>query len=105
MFYPNFSAEDKVRIYSVFGGIPYYNRLIDDKKSVRENIIDLIASSGARLENEVSGYLNTEISKMNKKLDEEKEFQIISMYDMNNQLLYSEGEMIPISVLYGEDME
>jgi len=64
LFYPNFSAEDKVRIYSVFGGIPYYNRLIDDKKSVRENIIDLIASPGARLENEVSGYLNAEISKI-----------------------------------------
>ncbi len=64
MFYPGFSAEDKVRIYSVFGGIPYYNRLIDDKKSVKDNIIDLIASSGARLENEVSGYLNAEISKI-----------------------------------------
>lgn len=64
MFYPGFSAEDKVRIYSVFGGIPYYNRLIDDKKSVKENIIDLIASEGARLENEVSGYLSAEISKI-----------------------------------------
>ena len=30
LFYPEFSPEDKVRIYSVFGGIPYYNRLIDD---------------------------------------------------------------------------
>lgn len=57
LFYPNYSSEDKVRIYSVFGGIPYYNRLIDDSKSVKENIIDLIASSGARLENEVSMYL------------------------------------------------
>ena len=64
LFYPAFSAEDKVRIYSVFGGIPYFNRLIDDKKSVRDNIIDLIASSGARLENEVSMYLNAEISKI-----------------------------------------
>ena len=64
MFYPGFTPEDKVRIYSVFGGIPYCNRLIDDTKSVRENIIDLIASSGARLENEVSGYLSAEISKM-----------------------------------------
>ena len=63
MFYPGYSSEDRVRIYSVFGGIPYYNRLIDDKKSVRENIIDLIASPGARLENEISGYLNAEISK------------------------------------------
>lgn len=63
-FYPNYSPEDKVRIYSVFGGIPYYNRLIDDAKSVKENIIELIASPGARLENEVSMYLNAELSKI-----------------------------------------
>ncbi len=63
-FYPNYSAEDKVRIYSVFGGIPYYNRLVDDSKSVKENIIELIASAGARLENEVSMYLNAELSKI-----------------------------------------
>ena len=64
LFYSDFSDEDKVRLYSVFGGIPYYNRLIDPHKSVRENIIDLIASPGARLENEVSMYLNSEISKI-----------------------------------------
>lgn len=63
-FYPNYSAEDKVRIYSVFGGIPYYNRLIDDSKSVKENILSLIASPGARLENEVPMYLNAELSKI-----------------------------------------
>lgn len=63
-FYPAYSEEDKVRIYSVFGGIPYYNRLIDDSKSVKENIINLIASPGARLENEVSMYLNAELSKI-----------------------------------------
>ena len=64
LFYPAFSEEDKVRIYSVFGGIPYYNRLIDDSISVQENIIDLIASPDARLENEVSMYLKAEISKI-----------------------------------------
>ena len=32
LFYPEFSEEDKVRLFSVFGGIPYYNRLIDAKK-------------------------------------------------------------------------
>lgn len=63
-FYPDYSAEDKVRIYSVFGGIPYYNRLIDDSKSVKENILSLIASPGARLENEVSMYLNAGLSKI-----------------------------------------
>ena len=64
LFYPSYSNEDKVRLYSVFGGIPYYNRLIDSGLSVRENIIALIASSDARLENEVSMYLRSEISKI-----------------------------------------
>ena len=64
MFYPSFSDEDKVRLYSVFGGIPYYNRLIDPALSVRENITELIASPGARLENEVTMYLRSEISKI-----------------------------------------
>ena len=63
-FYPDFSDEDKVRIYAVFGGIPYYNRLIDDSMSVKDNIIELIAAPGARLENEVAMYLNAEISKI-----------------------------------------
>ena len=63
-FYPTFSSEDKVRLYSVFGGIPYYNRLIDEHKTVRENILSLIASPGARLENEVLMYLKSEISKI-----------------------------------------
>ena len=64
LFYKNFSSEDKVRLYSVFGGIPYYNRLVDSSKSVKQNIIDLIASSGSRFENEVQMYLKSEISKM-----------------------------------------
>ncbi len=64
LFYKDFSSEDKVRLYSVFGGIPYYNRLVDSSKSVKQNIIDLIASPGSRFENEVQMYLKSEISKM-----------------------------------------
>lgn len=64
LFYSSFSDEDKVRLYSVFGGIPYYNRLIDPQKTVQENIIELIASPGARLESEVSLYLKSELAKI-----------------------------------------
>lgn len=64
MFYPDFSSEDKVRLYSVFGGVPYFNRLIDSNLTVRENIQELISAPGARLENEVSMYLKSEISKI-----------------------------------------
>ena len=48
----------------MFGGVPYYNRLIDRSATVRENIINMIASPGARLENVVAMYLNSEISKI-----------------------------------------
>lgn len=33
-----FFYEDKVKIYSVFGGVLYYNRFIDDNISVEENL-------------------------------------------------------------------
>ena len=55
-FYPSFSQEDKVRLYSVFGGIPYYNRFVDDSLSVKDNILRLLVEPGARLENEISFY-------------------------------------------------
>lgn len=64
LFYKDFTDEDKVRLYSVFGGIPYYNRRIDSSKTVKQNIIDLIASPGSRFENEVQMHLKSEISKM-----------------------------------------
>ena len=63
-FYPERSCEDKVRLFSVFGGIPYYNRLIDKNASVRENLIHLILKPDARLEDEVPSYLQSEISKI-----------------------------------------
>ena len=44
------------------------DKMSDAQKSVRENIIELIASSGARLENEVAMYLNSEISKITRVL-------------------------------------
>lgn len=63
-FYPSFSPADKVRLFSVFGGIPYYNQLIDPTLTVRENIIELLTAPGARLESEVPAYVAGEISKI-----------------------------------------
>ena len=64
LFYESFTPDEKVQLYSVFGGMPYYNRLIDPNLSVEENIIELISGYGARLENEVSINLKSELSKM-----------------------------------------
>ncbi len=65
MFYKNAKNEDKVKYYSVFGGVPYYNQFIDDKLTVKENIINLIIGSKARLLSEAESFLNEEMTKLN----------------------------------------
>lgn len=55
LFYGNVSSEDKVRLYSVFGGIPCYNTFIDPELSVTDNIIALLSYAGARLKLRFSG--------------------------------------------------
>ena len=63
-FYPCMSNDDKVAIYSVLGGVPYYNQFVDDKLSVKDNIINLVASSNSRLLTEAKDFIALEINKM-----------------------------------------
>lgn len=60
-FYPNAPVEDKIRYYSVFGGVPFYASKIDDKLSFQENVISLIINDGAIFEDEVSFFLSQEV--------------------------------------------
>jgi len=65
-FFPNFSPEDRIRAYSFCGGVPYYLSLVDDTKSIRENIIDMFVRPFAHLENELDFIFQTEFrSKVN----------------------------------------
>lgn len=61
LYYPNFSNEDKIRAYAVFGGVPYYLSQIDDTQSIKENIKRLITGENARFSNEVNMLLYTEL--------------------------------------------
>ena len=63
-YYPNYSNEDKVMMYSVFGGEPLYNSLIDENKSAKENIIDLIVKENSFIEMNINNMLNVELSKI-----------------------------------------
>ncbi|MEE8810077.1 AAA family ATPase, partial [Lactimicrobium sp.] len=63
-FYQSYSNEDKVKMFSVFGGVPYYNSLIDTNLSADDNIIKLVLKENAPLQNEVDLYLRNEISKL-----------------------------------------
>lgn len=61
LFYPNYSNEDKVIAYSVFGGIPHYLSLVDESKTIRENIIDLVVSDSGVLHDEVDFIIRQEL--------------------------------------------
>ncbi len=64
-FYSNFSNEDKVMLYAAFGGVPYYNRQISDKLSVKENIIRLLSGQFSHLLSEVTSNIKEELTKVN----------------------------------------
>lgn len=62
-FFPNRSNEEKLLIYSVFGGVPFYLMQVDNRFSVAENIQKLLVPEGAILESEIRLQLTAELSK------------------------------------------
>lgn len=64
MFYRDVSNEDKIKYYSVLGGIPYYLSMIDKTLSFEENIKFLFLSPFAPLANEIQTTLQEEFAKI-----------------------------------------
>ena len=64
-FYPNYSNEDKIKMFSVFGGVPYFNSFINPNKSAEENIINLLVKKDSILEHEISEMILAETNKIN----------------------------------------
>ena len=63
--YQDMRLEDKLRLFSVFGGMPAYIRMIDPKQSAEENIQSLLISQASVIDNEVTLMLSSEFSKLN----------------------------------------
>jgi len=61
IFVKNFSSVDKVRCYSIFGGVPGYLSLIDDSISLMENIEKLVLKTGAPFREEPYNLLAMEL--------------------------------------------
>ena len=59
-FFPDLSFEDKIRVYSILGGIPYFLEQFDEEKSIKENIRANILSKGSVLYNEVEFLMREE---------------------------------------------
>ena len=60
-FYKGYSNEDKIRVYSIFGGIPYYLAKIDDRLSIKENIVNLVIDEHGILAEETEFFLKQEL--------------------------------------------
>lgn len=99
LYYKLYSNEDKVLLYSVFGGEPYYNSLIDPTKTVVENIIELAIKENSQLEMNIMATIKNEISKIacanevltalalgRKKNNEIATFAYVDSASMNNAL-------------------
>ena len=63
-FYPTYRSKDKLALYSVFGGVPYCNALIDHSLSVDENIIQLVVDPNGQLHDMVERYLYRHFKKI-----------------------------------------
>jgi AAA+ ATPase superfamily predicted ATPase len=60
-FFPDWSPEDRLKAYGIFGGIPYYLNLCDPQTTLRENVFDLVLSTGAPLNDEPNNLLQAEL--------------------------------------------
>lgn len=65
LFYPNVDLETKVKYYSVFDGIPYYNSLIKAEESFEENIKRIIIDQNSQLGDFMEVTLSKELRKIN----------------------------------------
>ncbi len=61
-FTPNYTNEECITLYSIIGGIPQYLSLINDKLSIKDNIIKNCLSTSGFLYNEVETVLRMELS-------------------------------------------
>lgn len=65
LYYNKYSNEDKVKLYSIFGGEPYLNQYIDDMLDFKENVIKLAIKEGSALESFISSSIFNELNKIN----------------------------------------
>ena len=60
LFVPGWGAEDRVRAYAVWGGVPYYLSLLDPDASLEENLYATILRPGAPLQREADYLIRIE---------------------------------------------
>ena len=60
LFLPDWGAEDRVRAYGVWGGVPYYLAMVDARRTIGDNILETVLAPGAPLQNEADYLIRME---------------------------------------------
>jgi len=60
-FAPDYSKEDKLLTYGIFGGTPYYLSQVDNKKSLKENVAELFFNTKGLLYEEPGSLIKQEL--------------------------------------------
>ena len=60
-FFPDYSAEDRILAYAIFGGIPFYLRLCESSASIEENVTNLLLTDAGPLVDEPNVLLQSEL--------------------------------------------
>lgn len=63
-FYSNYKDEEKIFMYSIFGGVSFFNELIDSEKTPLENLKCLFLEKNSILQLEVENTIISEINKI-----------------------------------------
>ena len=61
-FYKSLNPYDKIAFYSVFSGSPFINSFIDENKTLKENIIDIILNKNSTVFNYAENLLMSDLS-------------------------------------------
>ncbi|SFP95516.1 hypothetical protein SAMN02910358_00254 [Lachnospiraceae bacterium XBB1006] len=59
--FPHYSVSQSVEVYGVLGGVPEYLNYWDDRRSVKQNICNVILAEDGVLRNEAHRYLSAEL--------------------------------------------
>lgn len=60
LFFPAWDAEDRIRAFAVWGGVPYYLSMIDPSQPLDRNILATVLRPGAPLQNEADYLIRME---------------------------------------------
>jgi AAA+ ATPase superfamily predicted ATPase len=62
LFFPDYSAEEAIKTYAVFGGVPHYLAMCDPNKSLRDNVVSLLLTRTGALVDEPEFLLRSEFN-------------------------------------------